>query len=532
MGADEEATLRTLGAYRQIIDGLIAAHRGRVFGGAGDSVIAEFASPVAALRSATEIQLEIDKRNLDLPEERRMRLRIGVNLGDVMVEGYNLFGDDVNVAARLESLARPGGICISSAVLEQVRDRLELEFEDLGHHEVKNIAHPIHVHRVALALEFLETSPFRGLDVFDYGHADIFHGRAQAIKTTHERLQERAESGTAFLLIYGMSGSGKSSLMRAGLLQAITKPGSTADVRRFCVFRPSNASTPTAALVQALVGEPALPEMMQAADGIADLERLFKERPEAAITAVGEALQIAAGKEGVPAMRLAVAVDQLEEMFTSQDTSADERAGFIALLGALARCGQVWVIATFRTDFLHHCASVAGLSQLKDGLGSYELLPPTASEFAQIIHNPARTAGLRFEQDAQEGHLEDVLQEAAASDPAALPLLEFVLDALYEAGKERRVLSFADYRALGGLEGAIAGRADEIVGALPDEIQDALPTVLRALVTVRLADEALTGRLAGPGGVRRQPHQGALAGQRHRRRRHRRRWRSGGPRHP
>ncbi len=137
MGEDEEGTLANLKVCREAIDGLISVHKGRVFGSAGDSVIAEFASPVEAVRCATEIQLEIDKRNADLPEPRRMRFRIGVNLGDVMVEGDNLFGDGVNVAARLESLARPGGVCISNAVLDQVRDRLGLEFEDLGHHEVK-----------------------------------------------------------------------------------------------------------------------------------------------------------------------------------------------------------------------------------------------------------------------------------------------------------------------------------------------------------------------------------------------------------
>ncbi len=117
MGADEEGTLATLKAYRGVIDELIETHDGRVFGGAGDSVIAEFASPVEAVRCATEFQLELDKRNADVPEARRMRFRIGVNLGDVIVEGDNLLGDGVNIAARLEALAPPGGVCLSEAVL-------------------------------------------------------------------------------------------------------------------------------------------------------------------------------------------------------------------------------------------------------------------------------------------------------------------------------------------------------------------------------------------------------------------------------
>ena len=155
----------------------------------------------------------------------------------------------------------------------------------------------------------------------------------------------------------------------------------------------------------------------------------------------------------------------------------------VRLLAAFAGSGLVWVIATIRSDFFHRCGEIPGFSALKDGLGSYELLPPTGPEIAQIIREPARAAGLRYEETADRGRLDDVLQEAAAADPGSLPLLEFVLDALYQAGRERRVLTFAAYRALGGLEGAIARRADEVVDGLPLDIQEALPAALRALTT-------------------------------------------------
>jgi WD40 repeat protein len=143
-------------------------------------------------------------------------------------------------------------------------------------------------------------------------------------------------------------------------------------------------------------------------------------------------------------------------------------------------------------------------------LASYELSPPTGPEIAQIIREPARAAGLRFEEDADRGHLEDVLQEAAVGDPASLPLLEFVLDALYEAGRDRRLLTFAAYRALGGLEGAIARRADEVVDALTPEFQEALPSVLRGLTTVRLGDETVTARPAPLADLAGSPAQAAL----------------------
>jgi adenylate cyclase len=148
MGADEEATLGTLSAYRKILDGLIEQHRGRFVNSAGDSVLAEFTSVVEAVNCAVKIQNTLKAENAGLPLESRMEFRIGVNLGDVMIEGEQIYGDGVNVAARLESLADPGGICISGTVYEQVRDKLALSYEDRGEQSVKNIARPVHVWRV------------------------------------------------------------------------------------------------------------------------------------------------------------------------------------------------------------------------------------------------------------------------------------------------------------------------------------------------------------------------------------------------
>src|SRR5207302_11510256 len=147
MGGDEEATLATLTAHRKIIDSLIEQHHGRFVNSAGDSVLAEFASVVEAVNCAVDIQRAVRAANVELPSERRMEFRIGVNLGDVMAEGEQIYGDGVNVAARLEGLADPGGICISGTVHEQVRDKLTLAYEDRGEQAVKNIARPVRVWR-------------------------------------------------------------------------------------------------------------------------------------------------------------------------------------------------------------------------------------------------------------------------------------------------------------------------------------------------------------------------------------------------
>jgi class 3 adenylate cyclase len=148
MAADEEATLSRLKAYRTVIDGLIARHEGRIFNTAGDAVFAEFASAVEAVRCAVSIQEDLAARNTQLREEQQMWFRIGINVGDVMIDGQDLFGDGVNIAARLEGLAEKGGICISGGTFEQVKNKLSLAFKDIGPQSVKNIPDAISAYRI------------------------------------------------------------------------------------------------------------------------------------------------------------------------------------------------------------------------------------------------------------------------------------------------------------------------------------------------------------------------------------------------
>jgi adenylate cyclase len=148
MGQEEEPTLRTLSSHRKLIDSLIERHRGRFVNSAGDSVLAEFPSVVNAIECAVEIQMTLRVENANVPPNRRMEFRIGVNLGDVMVEGEQIYGDGVNVAARLERLSEAGGICISDTVYTQIKHKLALSYEDLGEQRVKNIVEPVRVFRV------------------------------------------------------------------------------------------------------------------------------------------------------------------------------------------------------------------------------------------------------------------------------------------------------------------------------------------------------------------------------------------------
>jgi len=158
MGADEEGTHERLKAHLgELVNPKIAEHRGRIVKNTGDGFLAEFASVVDAVRCAVEVQRGMVERNAEIPSKKRIEFRVGINLGDVIAEEHDIFGDGVNVAARLEALAEPGGICVSRVVRDQVRDKLDFAFEDMGEQQVKNIARPVRVYSVSIANE--ATSP-------------------------------------------------------------------------------------------------------------------------------------------------------------------------------------------------------------------------------------------------------------------------------------------------------------------------------------------------------------------------------------
>jgi class 3 adenylate cyclase len=181
MGADEEGTHERLQAHlRELVNPKINEHRGRIVKNTGDGFLAEFASVVDAVRCAVEVQCEMAKRNADSPSGKRIEFRIGINLGDVIAEGEDIFGDGVNVAARLEALAEPGGICVSRMVRDNVRDKLDYALEDLGQQQVKNIARPVRVYALhSKALTALPPkSPMRP---FRYGRLVIVSVTAAAL---------------------------------------------------------------------------------------------------------------------------------------------------------------------------------------------------------------------------------------------------------------------------------------------------------------------------------------------------------------
>src|SRR5438477_1912034 len=151
MGADEEGTLAALKAHRRaVLDPKITEHRGRIVKTTGDGLLVEFASVVDAVRCAVDMQRQMAERNAGVAAEQRIEFRIGLNVGDIIIDDKDIYGDGVNIAARLEGLAAPGGICVSRVVRDQVRDKLDFSFEDMGERLVKNIPRPVRTHRIVL----------------------------------------------------------------------------------------------------------------------------------------------------------------------------------------------------------------------------------------------------------------------------------------------------------------------------------------------------------------------------------------------
>src|SRR5579863_1975355 len=357
---------------------------------------------------------------------------------------------------------------------------------------------------------WLRGSPFRGLETYRYEDAAVFFGRSQATKTAVEQLLQNGESGRPFLLNLGASGAGKSSLVQAGILPALGTRGVVPGVGlwRRAVLRPAgHAQGPFMALAEALISETALPELVPAGQATADLARHLEaaaQDPAYPITTALNARAKAAQQQGELLLhespRLVLVIDQLEELFTLGDVTPEQRRKFILCLDGLMRSGLVLVIATMRSDYWHRAAETPLLVELAGGRGRLDLLPATQAEITEMIRRPAEAAGLQFETDARsEIKLDAALAEDAAKEPGALPLLSFLLDALYQKDiKEQQgsSLSYASMNALGGLKGAIANRAEAAFTALPPEAQAALPRLLRSLVTLSRTEADATARPA------------------------------------
>jgi hypothetical protein len=350
-------------------------------------------------------------------------------------------------------------------------------------------------------------SPYRGLRAFEFEDAALYCGRTAIVTQVAEILRARAEEDLPFLMIQGMSGSGKSSLVRAGLLPLLSSPRTIERVSawRRAVFRPADDPRgPLASFADALASGPALPELLQSG---ANPEALVSD-PEALVREVLRALDAATLTErnrtpdSDPAAkaRLIVVIDQFEELF-GESVTQHVRDTLASSMAALLKSGSVWGVATMRSDFAEVTTRLPeAFRDYLRGTGRYTLGGPRAPEIAEIIRRPAKLNGYAFQRDSlSEYGLDDILCRDAAGQPAILPLLEFTLDELCKRAEESDgVLKIADYEALGGLSAAIGRRAQEEFGKLSPEARAALPALLAHLIHIEPKDENVFAKSSIP----------------------------------
>lgn len=343
--------------------------------------------------------------------------------------------------------------------------------------------------------QWQEGSPFRGLNVFEFEHSPVFFGRTKAISEIIDSLRKQDVIEKSFIMILGMSGGGKSSLVRAGVLPMLTQPGVIEGVGlwRRAIMKPSDSQGDLFdGLASSLLRENALPELSADRTDVKELAGILRDTPKAAVPLIKGGLSQAASemakKDNLseqPVARLVLVIDQMEELFSLASIKHEQRMKFMEAVDALARSGRVWVITTLRSDFYQRCTELEKLVELKEGTGQYDLLAPTPPEIGQMIRQPAVAAGLHFEENpATNERLDEVLRDAAAKNPAALPLLEFTLEELYKQRSEDSKLTFEAYNKLGGVEGALAQRAEELYKNLSAEVQQVLDVVMHSLVSI------------------------------------------------
>jgi WD40 repeat protein len=365
-------------------------------------------------------------------------------------------------------------------------------------------------------------SPFRGLAPFEAEHAAVFFGRDRLIDEARRRLAAAADRGTPFLLIVGASGSGKSSLARAGLIPRLTTPGMvvSVDLWRVARMKPADERAgPHVALATALFAPDALPELTHSdyptAAALADnLARGGAASVQPILRALARAAQDAQRqRQSDQAMKpaLVLLVDQFEELFAA-GVSDIARTAFAAVLKDLVASGQVWVVGTLRADLYAPLLVQPELKALKEAGASLDLAPPGPAELAEIVRAPAQAAGLVFETNAEKGSLDErLLTDAKTAD--SLPLLQFTLRQLYERRVEREgktELTHAVYDELGGLAGAIAAAAERAVSTLLPPAVASLPRLLRRLAEPSHDGKALTMREIAQAEARAGASEGAL----------------------
>ncbi len=483
MAADEENTLRILQRDLELMARLCQEFEGQVLKTTGDGLMMYFTSAVQAVECAVEIQRAIAQAAADLPPQEVMAYRLGIHLGDVFFSETDVMGSGVNIAARLQAKADPGGICISQTVYDVVKNQLDLKVTYLGPQELKNIRDPVPVYqilegtpvqtsgllpakpsRAAVTSEL--PSPYKGLKKFEIEDKDRFFGRDQFVASLVNELEQNS-----LILLLGASGSGKSSVVRAGVIPRLLEKWGNRLVN--LVFTPDE--NPFESLYASLLSR------YKQSDA-----RLVREgKPDSLMQAMKVLKQ--------PGEYWLIFIDQFEELFTI--TPVETRYRFIESLTQLVKLHDhtVKLVLTMRADFLDKFSAYPTLGKLTQR--QIRLMTDMQrDELWLAIKQPAARLGVMFESGLIEEILRDVQGQAGY-----LPLLQYTLDLLWES--ERRNGNLQDhtlhartYRELGGVRGALQKRIDQLYEAMPEAKQAAIKQIFLRLVTINSVDDTGGGK--------------------------------------
>jgi hypothetical protein len=430
--------------------------------------------------------------------------------------------------------------CSRYSDLQEFENLFRTHFRDfLGRQLEKEIV----PRKPVLRVNRTKTEPFRGLRFFNFEDAPIFHGRTKAVGQVLDALGKQASAKTPFVLVLGASGSGKSSLVRAGVLPLLTEIGTMAGEGpwRYAITRPGSGGDPFDSLASALLENTALPELKRARkrDNWRDLAADLKETPAKVALELTEMIDRISVQEldhlldrekdqkpvpgriestelarhrrlrrVKPKAKIALFIDQLEELFTN-DFSLELQHQYLSAVTALVRSERVYVIAALGSDYYTAYQEFPELVALTAPSGRFDLQSPTREDLGRMVRAPAETYGLSFDRQAKTGQaLDDALIEAALVSADQLPLLEHLLWLLYrkQVARDDGVLRWSDYLELGKLDGALAHHGESVFTTLSSEARQAFDFVLRRLAPVELDQKgscrtALYRDLVASGGI-------------------------------
>lgn len=353
------------------------------------------------------------------------------------------------------------------------------------------------------AERWTEGSPYVGLSAFDSDHASVFCGRSRIIADLLKAMRTQIDNQRRFVLIVGASGCGKTSLLRAGAIPLLTKPGGFEGLHAVSVAAcdlAANGRDPLIPLIEALAAwtvdeRPVFPPQTPA-----QLEMLLTKTPAVIEGFVNEAFRRDPKRDLVkqPYSHLLLIIDHAEALVATSDIDIHSRDSFAQIVQALCACPHIVVTMIARGDFYQKLIeALPVLAEYKAGDGHLDVMAPRHGEIGEIIRSPAWKADLSFEtHPVTRTRLDDELRDKALAQPDALPLLQHTLQTLYERRNDKRQLTFSAYNDIGGLEGAIAHRAEEVFASLSTIVQMSLDTVLARLIVMQPGSEVVTARRA------------------------------------